>query len=273
MTSSIFSAPEIIENYVELAAQKSKKPAWRLLILAIVSGFIIGMGAVVAATATHSIDNVGVARTITGLLFSFGLGIVMLLGIELFTGNTMIILPVFEKKATLGNMFRNWFFVYLGNFIGSLLLAYWIVESGQLGYSDGGLAVYSIKVAVGKVTLGFSRALLMGVLCNILVCAAILCSLSAKSTSGRIMGAYLPICFFVIAGFEHSVANMYYIPVAILANGSQAYASQIAAYGLDTSVLTWGNFLINNLLPVTIGNIIGGMAIGIILWAGHRYKK
>ncbi len=166
-------------------------------------------------------------------------------------------------------MLRNWFYVYLGNFIGSLLLAMACAYSGPMNLNNNGVAVYTMKVAAGKCALTFGNAVVLGILCNVLVCIAVAMSLMSKNTIGRAIGAYLPIAFFVIAGFEHSVANMYYISAGLFATNIPAYVDAAAAAGLDLSGLTWGNFLVHNLLPVTLGNIIGGCSFGALLWFAH----
>lgn len=267
------TAPQIVERYVELGTKKASKPVWVLVLLGIIAGFIIAMGSAVTNTAAHAVENVSAARIICGLLFPFGLGMVMLLGAELFTGNCMIVVSVIEKKAKVAGMLKNWLAVYIGNMIGAMLTAAACVYSGQLGYSGGMLAVYTIKVAVAKCTLSFGPAVVLGILCNILVCAGVLCSISAKDTTGRIVGAYIPVVFFVLCGFEHSVANMYYIPAGIFASKVPEYALFAAESGYDISSLSWSNFFITNLLPVTIGNIIGGAALVVILWVCHVKHK
>lgn len=163
-------------------------------------------------------------------------------------------------------MLRNWLLVYIGNFIGSALIAALCNAGGQLGRSNGLLAAYTIKVAAAKCSLTFPSAVMLGILCNILVCLGVLCSLSAKDTPGRIMGAYLPVAFFAVGGFEHCVANMYYIPAGLFALRNPAYAQNALEAGVDVSRLTWSNFFAANLLPVTLGNIIGGMTVALVMW-------
>ena len=201
------------------------------------------------------------------LLFPFGLAMVVLTGGELFTGNTLISLSVLDRQTTVGKMLRNWLLVYLGNFIGALLTAAGCAFSGQLNYSAGGLALFTMKLAAGKCGLAFGSALVLGVFCNVLVTVGVLLSLSAKDLPGRVLGAYLPVSFFVICGFEHSVANLFYIPAGLFAKSIPAYAALAADAGLDLSGLTWSGFAIGNLLPVTLGNIIGGVLVGGLFWA------
>ena len=167
----------------------------------------------------------------------------------------------------MGKMLRNWLLVYLGNFIGALLTAAGCAFSGQLNDSAGGLALFTMKLAAGKCGLAFGSALVLGAFCNVLVTVGVLLSLSAKDLPGRVLGAYLPVSFFVICGFEHSVANLFYIPAGLFAKSIPAYAALAADAGLDLSGLTWSGFAIGNLLPVTLGNIIGGVLVGGLFWA------
>lgn len=263
---NLFSAAQLVQNYALLGKEKTEKPTGKLLIMAITGGLIIAFGAATASTAAHSIDSVSMARVISGLLFPFGLGIIMLIGAELFTGNTMICLSVLDRKATARGMLRNWLLVYLGNFVGGLLLAVGNAFFGQLNYSNGGLAVYTIRMAVAKCSAPFLNTFVLGIFCNILVCAGVLCSLSAKDTAGRILGAYIPVALFVICGYEHCVANMYYVPAGLFAMQAPAYATLAAEAGIDASALTWANFFLHSLLPSTLGNIVGGAGLGIAMW-------
>jgi formate/nitrite transporter len=267
---NLFTPAEIVQNYAAAGKAKVEYPADKLLISAVMAGFFIAFGAAVSNTAVHSIDNVSAARIISGLLFPFGLGMVMLLGAELFTGNCLISISVQNGDTSIGKMLRNWLFVYTGNFIGAVALAAGCAFFGQLDYSNGGLALYTIKTAAAKCAISFPQGIVMGVFCNMLVCAGVLCGLSAKDTIGRIAGTYIPVAFFVICGFEHSVANMYYIPAGLFAMQLREYAELVEATGINTNTLTWANFFLRNLLPVTLGNICGGIMIG---WAMWRNKK
>lgn len=269
---NLFTPAELTENYAKTGKIKAEKPFGKLLMSAILAGIFIACGAAVCNTAVHSIADVSTARVVSGLLFPFGLGMVMLLGAELFTGNVMIGISVLNGDTTIGNLLRNWAVVYLGNFVGAILLAVGCALFGQFNYSHGMLAVYTIKTAAAKCALPFANALVLGVFCNVLVCSGVLCSLSAKDTIGRIVGAYIPVAFFVICGFEHSIANMYYVPAGLFALQVPEYASLAVKAGLDVSVLTWDNFLLHNLLPVTLGNIIGGLTVGVTMW-GCNLKK
>lgn len=270
---NLFSPSEIVANYAAAGAAKAQAPAWKLLLLGILAGFCISIGGVVTNTASHCADSAASIRLISGLLFPFGLAMVVLMGAELFTGNCLISISVLDGKASFLGMLRNWVLVYAGNFIGSALTAAAGVYAGQLDYSSCGLAVFTIKLAAAKCSIDFGPAFVLGVLCNLLVCSGVLLSLSAKDTAGRILGAYLPVAFFVLAGYEHCVANMYYVPAGIFAASIPAYAEKAAALGLDLTALSWSSFIVKNLVPVTLGNIVGGAALGALLWACFRTKE
>ena len=263
---NLFSPAEITKNYADTGKVKSDRSVGKTLILAVLAGFLISFGAAVSNTAAFAIENVSAARVISGLLFPFGLAMVILTGAELFTGNCLIVISVLNKTVTAVKMFRNWFFVYAGNFIGALLLAAGCAFFGQLDYSGGGLALHTVRIAAAKCSLPFLNALVLGIFCNMLVCLGVICSLSAKDTAGRILGAFIPVSFFVICGFEHSIANMYYVPAGIFALQIPKYMQIVTGAGLDISSLSISNFLIYNLFPVTLGNIIGGIIIGAAMW-------
>lgn len=253
--------------------KKATSPAWRLFVLGILAGFLIGMGAVVASVCNHAMTNASVSKIVSGVMFAPCLGMVVMSGAELFTGNCLIIIPVLEKKLAAVKMLRNWVIVYLGNLCGGLILSCMWIYAGGANVSDGALAVSIIKAAAAKCSLGFPQAVILGIGCNFLVCAAVMFALSAVDVPGKVLGTFLPVMFFVIAGFEHSIANMTYIPMGLFALGNSAYVEKAAAAGVNIAAVTWGNFFLRNLLPVTIGNIIGGCLFGLIMWSCHRQGK
>ncbi len=270
---NFFAPTEIVKNYGAAGKKKAEMPLLKMLILGVLSGMFIALGAAVTNTAGHSIDNVSAVRILSGLLFPGGLTLVVLMGGELFTGNCLMCISLLEKQAKLAGVLKNWAAVYAGNFAGSLLTAFACAAFGQMNYSGGGLAVFTMKLAASKCSLPFGNAFVLGVFCNILVCFAVLASMSAKDTAGKVLGLFFPICFFVICGFEHSVANMYYIPAGIFASFVPEYAAKAVEAGIDLSVLTWGNFFLKNLLPVTLGNIAGGLFTGSFMWLGHVWER
>ncbi len=268
-----FSPKELTENYAAAGAGKTRFSVGKIFVLGVLAGFFIAVPGAAANTAVHNLDTAGMIRLVSALIFPVGLCMVVLLGAELFTGNCLISISVLEKKASVRGMLRNWLFAYLGNFLGSVIVAAGCAFSGQLSYSASGLAVTTIRIAAAKCMLSFGPALILGILCNALVCIAVLQSFSAKDTAGKIMGTYLPVCLFVLCGFEHSVANMYYVPAGLFALANDTYRAAAAAAGVNTEMLTWGNFLVKNLLPVTLGNIIGGVAIGWTMWFSNLRSK
>jgi formate/nitrite transporter len=270
---NFFTPAEIVKNYGAAGKKKAEMPLLKMLILGFLSGMFIALGAAVTNTAGHSIDNVSAVRILSGLLFPGGLTLVVLMGGELFTGNCLMCISVLEKQAKLSGVLKNWAAVYVGNLAGSLFTAFACAKFGQMNYSGGGLAVFTMKLAASKCSLPFENAFVLGVFCNILVCFAVLAAMSAKDTAGKVLGLFFPICFFVVCGFEHSVANMYYIPAGIFASSVSEYAAGALEAGVDLSVLTWGNFFLKNLLPVTLGNIAGGVLTGSFMWLGHVWEN
>jgi formate/nitrite transporter len=241
--------------------------------LGILAGVFIGLGAAASSTAAHSLGDTGLIRLVSGLVFPVGLCLVVLLGAELFTGKVLMLNAVADKKISFRRMLRNWGLVYAGNLLGALILAAALAFGGQLDIGGGDLAVYTAKVAAAKAGLPFLNALILGIFCNLLVCAAIYLAIAAKTVMGKIVAIFVPIAAFVIAGFEHSVANMYYIPAGIFANLNPAYTNLIADTSINTAVLNFGDFFLNNIIPVTIGNIIGGAAIGLTLYLCNKNRK
>lgn len=269
---NFFTPAEFVENYALIGEKKSNAPVWKLFLLGIFGGLFIGLGGAVTSTVSHSLTNVGLIRLVSGLLFPFGLITIIMTGTELFTGNVLISISVLERKATIGGMLENLAAVYIGNFAGSVLLAAGCAFFGQMNYSAGALGEYAIKLAALKCSMPFWNAFVSGIFCNVLVCAGVVLSLSAKDVAGRAVGAYVPVAMFVLCGFEHCVANMFFIPAGLFALTVPKYAALALEAGIDTGVLTWGNFLVKNLLPVTLGNIVGGVALGATLWAANRKK-
>jgi len=263
----MLSPAEFVNFYALTGAKKSSNSGGKLCLSALLAGFFIAAGAVVANTAGHMLTNAGLSRVVCGLLFPFGLIMVILTGAELFTGNCMIAISLLERRATLAGMVRNLMIVYLGNFVGAALLAAAVAWGGA--FDNVALGVYAIQTAAKKCQLAPGRAVVLGILCNILVCAGVMCSLCSKSLPGRAVGAFVPVSFFVIGGFEHCVANMYYIPAGLMAAGVPEYARLAQEAGVNLSALTLGG-LAANLIPVTIGNIIGGCGFGALIWASQR---
>ena len=263
---NLFTAAETAANYANAGASKAKLPISKMLVLGVLAGFLIGFPSCVTNMATYALDNNSTVRMVSGLLFAFGLGMVVISGAELFTGNTLITISVLEKKATLAGMLRNWLFVYIGNFVGSMVLSFICAQFGWLSAGSNALAAASMRVAVGKMTMPFQNAFFMGVLCNILVTMGVLLSLSGKDGISRFIGAWAPVMFFVTCGFNHSIADMTYCMLGLFAKNVPAYLEAAQAAGVAVENLTWGNYFLGNLIPVTLGNIVGGVAVGFTFW-------
>ena len=266
---NLFTAAETTANYASAGAAKAKLPIAKMLLLGILAGFLIGFPSCVTNMATYALDNNSTVRMVSGLLFAFGLGMVVVSGAELFTGNTLITISVLDKKATLAGMLRNWVFVYIGNFIGSMALSFICAQFGWLSAGSNALAAYSMKVAAGKMTMPFENAFFMGVLCNILVTIGVLLSLSGKDGISRFIGAWAPVMFFVTCGFNHSIADMTYCMLGLFAKGNAAYVEAAQSAGVALESLTWGNYFVGNLIPVTLGNIVGGVCVGALFWFAY----
>ena len=266
---NLFTAAETTANYASAGAAKAKLPVSKMLLLGILAGFLIGFPSCVTNMATYALDNNSTVRMVSGLLFAFGLGMVVVSGAELFTGNTLITISVLDKKATLAGMLRNWVFVYIGNFVGSLVLSFICAQFGWLSAGSNALAAFSMKLAVGKMTMPFQNAFFMGVLCNILVTIGVLLSLSGKDGISRFIGAWAPVMFFVTCGFNHSIADMTYCMLGLFAKGNAAYVEAAQSAGVALESLTWGNYFVGNLIPVTLGNIVGGVCVGALFWFAY----
>lgn len=268
----IYSPQEITDNYLKVSVGKAESPAWRLFVLAIMAGVLVGLGAVASSTAAHGMPEAGMTRLVTGAVFPIGLIMIVLLGTELFTGNALMVTAAISGDITWGLLLRNWGIVYVGNFIGALALAALMAFFGQLDIGGGALAVYTAKVAASKCMLPWINAFVLGIFCNLMVCVAIYLGNTAHDTAGKILGIFFPIFGFVVAGFEHCIANMYYIPAGIFANMNPVYANLIADAGINTAVLDFGTFITANLVPVTLGNIIGGVVVGLVMYAAHATR-
>jgi formate/nitrite transporter len=255
----LFSPQEIAARVAEAGERKTHLNLMRLGLLSVLAGAYIAFGAVFSAVSITGMSGIwpyGFMKVIAGLTFSLGLILVVLSGAELFTGNSLMIISWMHRKITLGQLLANWIIVYLGNFIGSLFIAVLVLLGKLYTFSSGDLGKTMLIVANTKVQYNFIQALVLGMLCNILVCLAVWMASSSRTAGGKILAIIFPIAAFIAAGFEHSVANMYIIPAALLTKASDP--TFVASLGLDLSALTWSGFLLGNLLPVTLGNILGG---------------
>ena len=272
------SVKEATESYAQGCKAKASAPVGKVFGKAMLAGMMIGMGAAASSVAAHAVTNVGLARLTAAVVFPVGLMMVILLGAELFTGDCLMAVGVAGKHISVADCIRVLITVFLGNFAGALIFTALIYASGQLDYSAGGLGAYTIKVAHAKATISFSKGFTSGILCNILVCAAVLMAICAKDITGKLLVSFFVIMLFVTAGFEHCVANMYYITAGLFCKLNLDYVSKaMELYGYTSEQLgqlNWINFLIKNLIPVTLGNIVGGIAcVGLPLWYLNHSKK
>lgn len=263
--------PRAFEVYTKKARIKTKK----LLILSFFAGVFIALAAqgssFAAANLLANKDTLGLGKLVQGLTFTPGLIFVILAGAELFTGNCLMITAFLDKKVRLKEMLKSWILVYLGNFIGCIFVAFLLSISGQWLLGDGLVGIRTILIAKSKIDFSFGQAFVLGILANFLVCLGVWMSLGAKSYGSKALAAFFPVAVFVLSGFEHSIANMYYIPAGILAKNIPDLAAKT---GLDAAALASiniPNMLVKNLIPVTLGNIIGeAILVGLLYFLAYR---
>ena len=265
-------APKTIAETVasSVGVGKATSPWFSVFVLGILAGAYIGFGGLLSTSVTFDLAakaGVGIQKLVAGSAFSLGLMLVVIAGAELFTGNNLMISSVMSKEITFRIMLQRWGLVFIANFIGSILLALLFYFSGLWKTGNGSLGASALAIAVNKVQLGFGEALIRGIGCNWLVCLAVWMALAARQTISKIFAIFFPIMGFVAIGFEHCIANMYFIPVGIFLKD---WAGIAAPAGYDLSRLGWGSFLWNNLTPVTIGNILGGgVFVGMSYWGAY----
>ena len=274
---NLFNSPvQVIETNIKGGETKVNLPIIKMIILGIMAGAFIALGGATSSTAAHNISNVGLSRFVSGIIFPVGLMLITFIGGELFTGNCLTSMGAMDHRFSWGKVVRDLCIIWLSNLVGAVIIAALTYFSGNLDYSSGLLGAYSIKVALGKCTITPVKGITSGILCNILVCAAILMGTAAKDIGGKVWAIFFPIMAFVVGGFEHCVANMFYIPVGIMASMNETYVQKAQeAYGITAeqlSKLSIGGF-ISNQIPVTIGNILGGMIfVGLPCYFVHCKK-
>lgn len=243
----MFTPAEVAKNYIGIGVGKANQKLDKMLLLSILAGAFIAL-----AGAAATFGNIYVNKVVGAAIFPAGLAMVLIAGSELFTGNCLLIIPLLEHEIGCAKMLRNWLVVYLGNLMGGLLITAMAVWGGTF---DG---VYEavIATATAKAALPFVSALLRGILCNLLVCLGVWMAFAAKTVGGKIAGLFFPVFVFVLCGFEHSVANMFYIPAGLW---------EAMRFDVMSPELTVGG-MVKNLIPVTLGNIIGGAGLGAFYW-------
>jgi len=253
--------PEMAQKAEDVGVTKAGLDTATTFALSVLAGAFIAMGAVFATTATAGGGDLpyGVSRLLGGLTFSLGLILVVVAGAELFTGNNLIVMAWASRRVSTVRLLRNWGIVYVGNFAGAITTAALLYLGKQYELGGGAVGAQAVSIAATKTGYGWWQAFVLGMFCNALVCMAVWLCYSARSTADKVLAVIPPIAAFVAAGFEHSVANMYFIPYGLFVESTEAFP--------DVPDLTWSNFLWGNLAPVTLGNIVGGaLMVGAIYW-------
>lgn len=259
----MYTPKEAAENYLSACRIKTALPLGRMFLLACMAGAFVALAGVASTAAAATVGDPSLAKLVSGCVFPAGLAMVIVAGSELFTGNNLMIMGILSRVISARQMLRSWGVVYLGNFVGAALVAALCVLGHVFSAFDGRLAASVIAIAQAKASLSFGDAFVRGILCNFLVCIAVWMASAAKSVPGKILAVFFPIMTFVVAGFEHSVANMYYLTAGLLT---------AAQTGAAAEGLTWGRALVSNLLPVTLGNLVGGvLLVGVSAW--YLYLK
>ncbi|MEL3906509.1 MAG: formate/nitrite transporter family protein [Treponema sp.] len=268
---------EILDVILDRVIEKTSNPLWKQFLLSFLAGAFVAFVSAGSNMAAFGLladsRTYGLGKLVAGLIFPTGLMLVLFAGGELFTGNSLIAVGVFEKKIRLTAMLKNWGIVYIGNLIGSLFLVFLIIESGQLESGDYLLGGMTVKIAYNKISLHFKQAVVLGLLCNWLVCLTIWLCCAAKNLIGKLFAAFFPICLCMTSGFEHGVANMYYIPAGIIAKSFEPYAAASGISAGALAQLNWKSLFIHNLIPVTIGNIIGGVVFVALIYTVCYRKR
>ncbi len=261
--------PEMAARAEEAGVRKASMDGPRLFTLAVLAGAFIALGGVFATTALAGAGAApwGPVRVLAGVAFSLGLALVLVGGAELFTGNNLIVMAWASRRVSTRALVRNWTIVFAGNFVGAVMTALAVCVAGTHRGGGGAFGLAALAIAHAKLQPGFVQAIVLGMLGNALVCLAVWLTYSARTTADRLLAVVPPISAFVAAGFEHSIANMYFVPFAIFVVTFDP--DFVTAQGLrpQAQALTWIAFLGRNLLPVTIGNIIGGsVLVGAVYW-------
>lgn len=262
-----YSPAEMARRVLDTGVSKARLSAAETLALAVLAGAFIAVGAVFATLAmTETGMGYGPTRVLGGVAFSLGLILVVVAGAELFTGNNLVAMAWASRAVSTRSLIRNWVLVYLGNLVGALVTATLVLWTGVWAASGHATGLTALRIAVAKTELGFGEAFARGVLCNALVCLAVWLCQSGRSTTDKVLAIVWPITAFVALGFEHSIANMYFIPFGILLGSTPGASSAAEAAGISLDSLTLSGFAAN-LVPVTLGNIAGGtLLVAAIYW-------
>jgi formate transporter len=262
----------------ESGGRRASMDPLTVLVLSVLAGAFISFGAIFATTVSAGSAGLpyGVGRLLTGIVFSTGLILVVVGGAELFTGNNLIVMAWASGKVKTRSVLVNWVVAFTGNCIGAVATAGLMFYSTQYTFGSGAVGLAALATANGKVSLAFVPALTLGIMCNALVCLAVWMCFSARTTIDRVVTIVPPVAAFVAAGFEHSIANVYFIPMGLFikAGAGSAFWDSIGKTAADYPALTWTNFIFGNLIPVTVGNLIGGsLLVGAVYWYVYLRKR
>jgi len=264
---------EMVHKMESTGVTKASRDTLSMVLLGLLAGFFIGLGAVFCTLVTTNISlGFGLGKLLGGLAFSLGLILVVVAGSELFTGNCLIVAPWMSARISGSQLLRNWGIVYFSNLAGALILVvlifyaqFWALDSYRVG-------VNALMIANAKVNLAFVPALYRGIMCNVLVCLAVWLCFAARSVTSRILVIVFPITAFVACGFEHSIANMFFIPMGMAMAGQAEVAQAAGVTAAQITNVTALGF-VHNLIPVTIGNVIGGSSVGMLYWLVFLRKE
>jgi len=266
--------PAMAAKAETVGVAKAKMDALSMFMLALLAGAFISLGAefyTVTVTGTAPILGLGITKLLGGTVFCLGLILVIVAGAELFTGNNLILMATISGKVSVARLLRNWIIVYIGNFVGSVVTAYFIYLSQQYKMGDNAVGVTAMAIANAKCNGDFVPMFFKAIYCNAMVCLAVWLCFSARTSTDKILCIIFPIAGFVASGFEHCVANMYFVPIGIFL---KSQAEVVSAYGKDLTNLTWAAFVVKNLVPVTLGNVVGGAGfVALFYWMIYSRKK
>ncbi|MFC2024641.1 formate/nitrite transporter family protein [Chloroflexota bacterium] len=266
------SPTEIAKKVAEVAKGKSGLDLFRMFMLGILGGAFVAFGAQLYTLVIHDSSlSLGLTKLVGGIAFSLGLILIVLAGAELFTGNTLMVIAFAQRMINTRNLFRSWGIIYGANFAGALAIVFLMYYTEQWGINNSMVGGEALLIANTKVNLAFHTAFVRAILANVLVCLAVWLCFGARSTVDKVFAVIFPVTAFVAAGFEHSIANMYFVPMGIWLKGQPsvlAAAEKMSGAGLALQNLTWSGFIVRNLIPVTIGNVVGGsILVGLVYWS------
>ncbi|MDO4490922.1 MAG: formate/nitrite transporter family protein [Lachnospiraceae bacterium] len=263
---NFFTPAEVAKNTIGIGKGKAALSASRMLLLGIMAGIFIGFAGVACTMAGVGVPIASTGKLVGAAIFPGGLAMVLLAGSELFTGNSLMIVPLLEKEITLGGMLKNWGIVWVGNLIGGMLVAAGTAYGHTMSLFGNGYGAAAISTAATKCSLTLGDALIRGILCNILVCVAVWISFAAKDVVSKIVGIFFPVTMFVFSGFEHSIADMYFVFAGYFGKTVPAYAEAAVAAGTNLDAITLGTIFGKCLIPVSVGNVMGGAFVACVYW-------